>query len=92
MKELIVSNNNLTEVPVDMTMSSLEAVDVTNNPIREIDCDVEQLSHLKKITFGSNQTWFVSARVLNRICGRKANFTCSRNLQKLFAASDMGDD
>ena len=65
-KELVVSNNNLTAVPVDMTMSSLEVLDVTNNPIREIDCDVEQLSHLKKISFGSNQTWFVSARVLNR--------------------------
>ena len=64
---LQVQDNSLTSLSVEDTMCSLETLNVSNNPIEEINFDAERFTKLKSITFGSDKTCYISNRILNLV-------------------------
>ena len=66
LKQLTINNNRLSDITLDETMASLETLDLVGNPIRKIDFDPEQFPGLQRISFGSEETWFVGSAVLNK--------------------------
>ena len=66
LKHLAVSNNKLTDILLDEALVSLETLDLVGNSIRKIEIESEQFPELRRISFGSDQTWFVGPTVLSK--------------------------
>ena len=82
LKKLNLSNNGLIEICPEVAMSSLERLDITQNLIHEIDFDINLLPELKHLTFGSNETKFVSIQVLNQTLTGKLTLSVLDALHK----------
>ena len=70
LRHLELRDNQLKNISFDVTLCSLESLDVSNNPLEEIDLEIETFPRLKTLIFGSDQTYFVSDRVLKWVLDR----------------------
>ena len=81
LKHLNLCANMLCKIPT-ITLPLLKKLDVTANPIEEIDFEVENLPGLKQLSFGSPITKYISRRVLSLITERNLSLTISEEYRK----------
>ena len=74
LRQLELRDNQLKNLSFGVVLCSLESLDVSNNPLEEIDLAIENFPCLKSLNFGSDETNFVSDRVLKLVLEERLNF------------------
>ena len=82
LKHLDVSQNEITTTAIEEVMPSLETLNITENGIKELDLDFKYFPKLKGITFGSDETWFVSPKTLHQFAERRLKLDVPERYRK----------
>ena len=67
LKKLNLCKNKFRKISFDQILTSLQVLNIVDNPIQNIDFNFEKLPSLSSITFGSKETWFIGKSVLQQV-------------------------
>ena len=81
LKYLSLSDNKLSEFPM-FQIPKLKSLNLSGNPIKEIDFDTDAFPELTTLTFGSEETRFITVRVLNQFRIGKLNLDVPDNYRR----------